>query len=71
MSRGFLVTWGPAPTISCCDCQRGTRMVPAPDADLTVADVQRYKETHVHGRDDGRWDVPSDPLPVEESTAWI
>lgn len=53
----FLVTYGPAPQITCVVCWKTTRIVPDPDGAVSVDVLSHYKRTHVCGTDAGPWDV--------------
>lgn len=55
--KQFLVTYGPVAEIRCCACRKGTRMVAAPNTEVTDHEVGYYKRLHVCGPPSEPWDM--------------
>jgi hypothetical protein len=53
----FLFRYGPGAQISCCACHKGTRMVAAPNSEVTDQDVAYYTRIHVCGPPREPWDL--------------
>lgn len=54
---GFLVAYGMCAQIRCCACHKGTRMVAAPNGEVTDQDAAYYKRIHVCGPPREPWDL--------------
>jgi hypothetical protein len=57
--KRFLFSYGSNARIYCCACQKGTRMVPAPNGEVTDDEIAYYKVIHVCG--------PTEPWGVERA----
>jgi len=62
----FLHTLSKTSVISCTQCHKSTKMVPAGGDVVTPLDVARYELLHVHGTPGRGWDVAdADPDTAE------
>jgi hypothetical protein len=58
---GFLVAYGPRPTITHTACRRETAMTSDPaTGDVGSDEIAHYKRTHKCGPADGLWDIVED-----------